>query len=123
MFVGELLNKAKFIRDHFKEPTDKQVQKAWTKIQAISGYQKILEKMPKTTTRDLIVFDKLFQTWAKMTGAFIPEVTSNTTNNVIFISRAENKAAWELQAKLQQQALRDKTKVASDTIINARNSS
>ena len=112
-----------FMRAHFKEPTEKQIKKIWDKNQAILGYQKLLLTMPRDTTKEILAWDRVFQTLAKMAGYFVAEQTINANNNVIFVSRAENKAAWEKQAQQQQHDLRIKTKVASDTIINTRDSS
>lgn len=117
------MNKNKFIKEHFKEPTKLQVKNAWSKQQAILGLQKMLQTMPRGSTREIIAWDKVFTTLAKMAGWFTADTTINTANNLIFVSRAENKEAWELQAKHQQNELRLKTKMATDTRINTRNSS
>ena len=112
-----------FMRSHFKEPTEKQIKKAWDKQQCILGYQKMLIDMPRTNIKERLAWDKVFQTYAKLAGLFIAEQTVNTANNVIFVSRAENKEAWEQQALKQQHELRIKTKMASDTKQHTRDSS
>ena len=110
------------MRSHFKEPTEKQIKKAWNKHQCILGYQKMLVEMPRNTVKEVLAWDKVFQTYAKMCGHFSAEQQVNTANNIIFISRAENKEAWEQQAKQQQHDLRIKTKMAGDTLVKSRNS-
>lgn len=108
------------MRTHFKD--DKKQQKIWDKEQAILGYQKMLLAMPRGTAKEIIVWDRVFQTLAKMAGFFVAEQTVNTANNLILVSRAENKSAWEQQALQQQRELRAKTKMASDTRLGTRNS-
>ena len=110
------------MRTHFKEPTDNQIQKLWTKKQTMLGVQSILTKIPKESRADLIVFDKLLNTYSKMAGFFLPDTTVNTANNLIFVTKAENKEAWQQQAMQQQNELRRKTKMATDSGVNSRDS-
>ena len=111
-----------FMRSHFKEPTQKQLDKQWLKKQAVLGYQRMLQAMPRNTTKEILAWDRVFQTWAKMTGAFVPDNTVNVANNLLVVTRAEDDDAWQRQARQQQHDLRQRTKVAADTLLNTRDS-
>lgn len=112
-----------FVRSHFREPTEKQIMKRWTKEQFILGLQKSITEMPNSTPQERKVRLNYLETWGKATGVFMPDVTNNTANNVIFVTKEENKEAWAQQALRQQNALRIKTKMATDTGVNSRDSS
>ena len=111
-----------FARSHFKEPTEKQIMKQWTKNQLILGLQKSIVEAPITTPSERNARCREMELLAKMTGALQPEQVTSQSNNVIFVTRAENKEAWQQQALEQQNELRRKTKVASDTGIDTRDS-
>lgn len=110
------------MRSHFREPTQKQIDQQWSKQQVILGLQKMLQTMPRTNPREVLVWDKVLTTLGKMTGWFVPEQTVSTTNNLMFVTREQNREAWAESAKQQQIRLRDQTKMATDPRIDARNS-
>lgn len=111
-----------FARSHFREPTERQVMKRWTKDQFILGLQKSIVEMPNSTPQERKVRLNYLETWGKATGVFVPEAATTTSNNVIFVTKEENKEAWAQQALKQQNALRIKTKMATDTGVDSRDS-
>ena len=111
-----------FCRSHFREPTEKQIMKQWTKQQFILGLQRAILEAPVDSPAARNSRCRHMELWAKVTGATEPE-TNQTNNNVIFVTREENKEAWAQQALKQQNALRIKTKMATDTGVVAGDSS
>ena len=105
---------------HFRDysPTEiKKIRKQWSKEQAISGIQETMLELPMETPKDKLVFLKYFEVWGRMTGVFIPESTTQTTNNILVIPQAESDELWKQRVKHQQSIAFDNAsaEMATDT--------
>ena len=91
---------------HFRphSPTDiEKIQTQWAKEQAVSGIQQMMLEMPTDTPKDRLVWIKFFETWARMTGAFVPETLTQTTNNILVIPQEQNDELWPKRVKSEQE--------------------
>ena len=95
----------------------KKLEKQWEKEKAVAIIQGMMKDLPVDTPKDRLVWIKFFEMWGRMSGVFIPETVTQTTNNILVIPETESDELWKQRIKHQQAAAFDDaaTEMATDT--------